>query len=339
MCSCATELPASADADFKILWISDIHIQNHPRKDAKLFRTLELMADGVKPDLLVLTGDLTSEYENRPAFETFAAFAESLCIPWAFVFGNHDAEGRASKPELDAFLSDPSLRYCIYESGPPMKPGAGSVPATAPMGHYRYSVCRSDWERPAAVLLFMDSGSGLPKTEAAAADRSLDRFGDYDCFHEDQIEWYENEIEAVRREFGAAKSSDVPTLAFFHIPTKEFIAEYDAARRENRVLDGASREHLERTGCSWKDDGMYEAMVRLGSTKGIFVGHDHMKNYTILSRDGIRMTYAYSGDHNIYLVPKTGGTLIRVKQDGSFTTTGLYRLRGGNRIYFGKEIR
>lgn len=31
---------------------------------------------------------------------------------------------------------------------------------------------------------------------AAAADSSLDRFGDYDCFHEDQIKWCENKIEA-----------------------------------------------------------------------------------------------------------------------------------------------
>ena len=158
---------------------------------------------------------------------------------------------------------------------------------------------------------------------AAAVDSSLDRFGDYDCFHEDQIKWCENKIEAGRREFGVAKSSDVPTLASFHIPTKEFIAEYDATRREKRVLDGVSREHLERTGCSWKGDEMYEARVRLGSTKGIFVGHNHMKKDTILSRDGIRMVYAYSGDHNIYLVLKTGelcsasSRTVRLRQRGS----------------------
>ncbi|MDY6017707.1 MAG: hypothetical protein SPI97_08845, partial [Oscillospiraceae bacterium] len=80
----------------------------------------------------------------------------------------------------------------------------------------------------------------------------------------------------------------------------------------------------------------FEKMVELGSTKGCFVGHDHMNNYSVM-KDGIRLTYGLSADHNIYLTPLRGGVLINIKNDGSFTTCHLIRHRGQNSITIGKE--
>lgn len=78
-----------------------------------------------------------------------------------------------------------------------------------------------------------------------------------------------------------------------------------------------------------------EKMVELGSTKGCFAGHDHM-NFSVI-KDGIRLTYGLSCDHNIYFVPFRGGVLINIKNDGSFTTQHLIRHRGQNTISVGKE--
>ncbi len=84
------------------------------------------------------------------------------------------------------------------------------------------------------------------------------------------------------------------------------------------------------------DDEMFETMVALGSTKGCFVGHDHMNNYSV-NYQGIRLTYGLSCDHNIYLVPFRGGTLINIKNDGTFTTQSLIRHRGQNTVTVCKE--
>lgn len=81
---------------------------------------------------------------------------------------------------------------------------------------------------------------------------------------------------------------------------------------------------------------MFEKMVELGSTKGCFAGHDHMNNFSVM-KDGIRLTYGLSDDHNIYVVPFRGGVFINIKDDGSVTTQHLIRHRGQSTVTIGKE--
>lgn len=99
------------------------------------------------------------------------------------------------------------------------------------------------------------------------------------------------------------------------------------------VSDG---RRLETEGASFVDDEMFETMFALGSTKGVFVGHDHMNNYTV-NYQGIQLSYGLSCDHNIYVVPFRGGNLINIKEDGSFTTQALIRHRGQSSITVCKE--
>lgn len=84
------------------------------------------------------------------------------------------------------------------------------------------------------------------------------------------------------------------------------------------------------------DDEMFETMERLGSTKGCFAGHDHMNIFSVLY-NGIRLTYGLSCDHNIYMTPFRGGTLINIKTDCSFTTQALVRHRGQSTVTVCKE--
>lgn len=72
---------------------------------------------------------------------------------------------------------------------------------------------------------------------------------------------------------------------------QEYNADYDEGER----LWGRRMEKL----CSPAvDDEMFEAMLELSSTKGCFVGHDHINNYSV-NYKGIRPTYRLSCDHNI----------------------------------------
>lgn len=311
------------DTAFTVLQITDVHILNNEKKDAKAFKTITAMVETTKPDMLVVTGDITSEKENYTAFKTFCTFMEEFKIPWAFTFGNHegldiayapnevlDPEKIADKQTLNDYLE--SLQYCIYERGDETVDG---------MGNYTYTV-RDNSGKALTTLIFMDSNSYDSVNNG------------YDRFHDNQIAWYETTVKEIAKTENGAETKVVPSLAFFHIPMQEYMTAYDAAKGTENRLWGFRFPNED--GTPAVDDEMFETMVALGSTKGCFVGHDHMNNYSV-NCQGIRLTYGLSCDHNIYLVPFRGGTLINIKNDGTFTTQSLIRHRGQSTVTVCKE--
>lgn len=309
----------AADTAYSILQITDPHILNNERKNAKAFKTITAMIEKTNPDMMIVTGDITSEKENYSAFKKFCTFIEGFKIPWAFTFGNHEGldirykPGEALDPEKIAdrqTLSDylESLECCFYESGDEAADGTGNY----------YRTLRGEDGRALMSLIMMDS-------------HSYDEVnGGYDHFHENQIEWYEKTIKQIALEENGDESKTVPSLAFFHVPMQEFRDGYNEGKR----LCG---RRLEKEGAPAVDDEMFETIERHGSTKGCFAGHDHMNNYSVEYK-GIRLSYGLSCDHNIYVVPFRGGVLINVKDDGSFTTQHLTRHRGQSTVTVGKEM-
>lgn len=298
-----------------ILQITDVHIRNNAEEDQRAFNTITELIEKTNPDMIVVTGDITSEKDNESAFKTFGNFIETFEIPWYFVFGNHDAEGNWSKQQLSDYLL--SLKYCQYEIGPEMQNSASGY---ACQGNY-YVNLKDKNGKVYQTLFMMDSNM-------YAAE------GGYDNFHDDQIEWYRNTVVQIAEDVNGDSSKVVPSLAFFHIPMQEFITGYDEAKATQSVLTGRRREE-ECPGVN--PDMMFETMVELGSTKGVFVGHDHMNDYSV-EYQGIRLTYANSCDHNIYFVPKKGGCLIEVYTDGTFTTQSIYRSLGSSEFTFEEKI-
>ena len=86
------------DTVYSVLQVTDVHILNNEKKDAKAFKTITAMVEASKPDMIVVTGDVTSEKENFTAFKTFCTFMEEFNIPWAYVFGNHEGLDIAYEP-------------------------------------------------------------------------------------------------------------------------------------------------------------------------------------------------------------------------------------------------
>lgn len=312
-----THKKGGENAACKVLQITDVHILNNERKDQKAYNTITQMIKASAPDVIIVTGDVTSEDENMKAFQSFGTFMESFQIPWGFVYGNHDAEDRRThtKTQLSEYLE--SLEYCFYERGPGEADGEGN---------YFYNVKGSSG-KTIMSLIMMDSNMYY-------YDEELGKDDGYDRFHDNQIDWYENTVKSIAKEVNGDENKVVPSLAFFHIPMREYETAYDEAKKNKAVLDGAK---LETIYCSKHDDEMFETMKRLGSTKGCFAGHDHMNNFTV-DYEGIRLSYGYSCDHNIYLVPQKGGKLIYINEDGSFTQQGIYRYFGIGKLCYGKEV-
>ena len=73
---------------------------------------------------------------------------------------------------------------------------------------------------------------------------------------------------------------------------------------------------------SEKNYGFFDRVLAIGSTQGIFFGHDHLNNIS-LTYKGVRLTYGYTIDYLAYSGIKNYGaqrgcTVITVSPDGSF---------------------
>ena len=150
----------------------------------------------------------------------------------------------------------------------------------------------------------------------------------YDCFHKNQIEWYKKTVNEIAEKYN--NSVILPSLLFCHIPFRQFATLTKGGKR----LSGIK---LEKTCHPYYDDGFFEVIKKIGSTKGIFAGHDHMNNYSVLY-DGIRLTYGTTCDYNIFHCPNHGGKIIKIKNYGSFTIQEVLYKYSFDKIIYKKEI-
>ncbi len=170
------------------------------------------------------------------------------------------------------------------------------------------------------VLMFIDSNAYL----------TWNFFSGFDIIHDDQIEWYKNTIKIIGAECGK-KPEEVNSLAFFHIPPKEFREAWEKFYRGDKSViyhHGFVGEKDNYFGYPKTVEGkFFNEMVKFGSCKGMFMGHDHL-NTLSLTYKGIRLTYGMSVDYLAYKGidkrhTQRGGTIIEIYDDGTFDTKML----------------
>ena len=117
------------DGDFKVMHLTDIHIAGGVlsiEEDKKAINAVAAMITAEKPDLVIVTGDISfavpwaGTLNNRYAHELFKRLMENLGVYWTVAFGNHDSEvyniyDRAAVAEM---YEDDSLEYCLFDKGP-----------------------------------------------------------------------------------------------------------------------------------------------------------------------------------------------------------------------------
>ena len=147
-------------------------------------------------------------------------------------------------------------------------------------------------------------------------------FNKYDYIHDDQVEWYKNEVIRLNLE----ERKTISSLAFFHIPLQEYKTAYDLYLNnssEVKYYFGSNDEKIaKKVSASEYPSKLFDVAKRLGSTKALFCGHDHYNNMS-LDYKGIRLTYGMSID---YLVEpgiardtmQRGATLITTHIDSSY---------------------
>ncbi len=305
----------SNDDDFKILQLTDIHLGGSTAsadKDLKALDAVYTLIKYTEPDLVIVTGDLvfplgimSYSFNNYAPVVQFASFMRNIGVPWAFTFGNHDTEAVASNSVEDLTNLYQELSYDGTQSllYPKVQPDVYG------RNNQLIKIVGDDGNLIQALFL-LDSNS-----------YTGEKINDYDYIHDDQVEWYADQVESLSAEAGETISS----MMFFHIPITEYKTSYELYEQGSDEVNyyyGKIGEKNNAISTSPHYSQIFNKAVELGSTKAMFCGHDHYNN-TSIEYEGIRLTYGMSIDYLVMsgIANKTeqrGGTLITLHSDSSY---------------------
>lgn len=311
----------TTDDHFKVIQLTDVHIGGgflSIKKDSMAINAVAAMITAEKPDLVVITGDIAypvpfqaGTFNNKTSAELFAQLMEKLGVYWVPVFGNHDTEAYSyySRKKISEFYSQEKFSHCLFQAGPEDVDGYGN--SIINVKNTKGEITQS--------LVMLDSHSYVDN----------DYFGimwKYDTIHESQVKWYEDSLNKIK-----AENNDVmpKSLAFFHIAIPEYKTAWDEYRANDfndtenvKYIYGKAGEKDYSVYTSEYNYGFFDKVKELGSTQGMFCGHDHLNNFSI-DYKGVRLTYGYSIDYLAYsgimkFGLQRGCTIIDIAPDGSF---------------------
>ena len=279
---------AKRGEDFKVLQLTDIQIidpsqkpampnvevkNEYSNRDACAFNQVRSLVAETNPDYIVLTGDnVYGEFDHSGEnFRTLVSLMESFQIPWSLVYGNHDGEmypGKGMQWQSEYLLEN--TEYCKFAIG-------DANYETEGYGNYVVDVM--DGKDVRCSLMMMDS-HGCRRELAAG-------------IYENQIKWYEAAIKEVSEdqygEFNPAEGKVVPSYLFFHIAMPQFDTAMNTLYGGKNGVGvvgendrGDSGKTLEPAAAFNDTNGFWNKIQELKSTKGIFVGHTHINNASIL---------------------------------------------------------
>lgn len=322
----------TCDREFRVLQLTDVHIGGgflSLGKDNMALNAVYDMVSYTKPDLIIVTGDMaypvpfsSGSFNNLTPTKIFAELMEQMGVYWAFGYGNHDTEVYSyyDREEISEYYLNAGLKYCLFQRGPEEVDGEGN---------YVINVKNSSGIITQSLFI-LDSHS-----------YSKGFYRDYDNLHQNQVDWYEQEVlrlTDINKRNGATET--IKSLMFFHIPLVEYKTAYEEYKNNDykntdnvKYIYGIAGEPDELICCGVNEDNMFEKIIELESTQGVFAGHDHLNNFSLEYNGGsgdyyVRLTYGLSIDYLAYfgIAKKTaqrGGTVITVNPDSTFDCYGV----------------
>lgn len=317
--------------DFRILQLGDIHLGSKDNIDEHL-SFLTLTINDANADLIVLNGD-TFTFASKRVVKQLFDFIDSFEIPWTVTFGNHDEQNSFSIDWLTDFLNNYGSS-CMFVD----------VKNDDVFGYSNFAINLIDNDKIHDQIIFMDSNRYY--------------FGDYigyDYVKPSQIEWYERLVADTEKQNGSL----VKSLLFMHIPLPEFDDAWENAGAEDAINEikahGGSREDNSATGLESNvsyseftkqygidgaifeygfsnsdsygpeyNSGLFDTIVKYGSTKAILASHDHRFNSRILYK-GIQLIYGVnSTDRVLRNNNMMGGHVIIIHDDHSLSYEHIY---------------
>ncbi len=259
------------DSSFTLLQFTDTHYISGDPRSKRALDCVEEALQGVKPDLVIHTGDiLFGKPDIESALEILAPVSESG-IPFAVALGNHDSQFGSSREEVFAAIR--SLRGCI--NLPPKEGVYGCSNDVITLGSE---------DSPEKVLYIFDS------MDAVVLEGEED-IHSYDYIRHSQISWYRS----LSQHFAKTGQGMPPeSLAFFHIPLCEFT--------EGRNSSGSEiiGNDCEPPCPSRLNSGLLAQFRERGDVKAIVTGHDHDCDYVMRYGPMFYIYGRYSGCDTVY---------------------------------------
>ena len=279
-----------ADGKFRILNFSDI--QDNESLDSRVKAFLRQAVYAAQPDLIVLTGDniygtKISSSNTRTAIAEFMDIFETLGVPVAIVFGNHDDEGGTSKETQMRYYNSYAVSIS-YDEGSSMDGcGTYNVPIYG----------SSETDKVKFNLWMFDTGSNASSG--------------YDHMRTNQLNWFVSKSNELKAANGGRA---VPSIAFQHIIVREI---YDALKQVSSGTSGAVKYNskyyvlpdtavpgsvMGEHPCPSDGGDEFSVLRQQGGVLGIVCGHDHVNQF-IVPYQGIDLIntpgvgfYAYGDD-------------------------------------------
>jgi len=287
-----------SDGTFKIIQLADLQEAYYSSPIVREF--LYGLAEKERPDLFVLTGDNIAsnpiKWWGVPAISrlwvktsingymnVFDRIYKDFGIPVTMVFGNHDAEIRATsrRHQFDIYAGHKSFVGFTTDADIGTSDGQGEY-----LGTHNLLIRGSESSQPAFNLWLFDSGSYDPR-------------GGYGCVQQPQLDWFNETNEAL---------GHLPSVAFQHIIVPE-VYDHMTQTDENdkhsyswtfvgdngeeytkyisRTLPAGAGGVMDEAPCPGKyNDGQFEALERAGNVIALFVGHEHVNTFE-LRREGV----------------------------------------------------
>lgn len=292
----AASLEKTAGEDFTILLFTDIQLWTLVSDNRRAFAIMDELVERTDPDLIVLPGDNVSGISTDILTLQLVSKMESYGVPWAPVFGNHDAEGNATLEwQGDRFEE---AEHCLFDRGPTDLYGVGN-----------YFVNIFEDGTPIYSLCFMDNGRYIDY-----GDRTAETYVDYA-----QIAWYKWNIEGLNAEFGTS----VPSMSFSHFAfpeMREAVEKYGILSDDGRYV---IPEDIGQGSCAYLpgaapvNSGFFETAKASGLTHAFF-GHDH-ENDARITVDGVTLSYGLKtgpSPRPWNSAKEYGGTVITIGDGG-----------------------
>ncbi len=277
------------EGKLRILQIADI--QDDAAFPAVARALLRTTVEKIAPDLIILTGDNIAGYAcgtktlAKSAIKQYMDIFESLGVPVAMVFGNHDDD---DTPYTKAEQIEQYMTYSCFVgcAGVEATKTVGSNTMTN-LGTYNIPVFASkDSDEIVYNIWCIDSGNYNPDSS----------YGGYGYVLPEQLEWYVEKSNELKEANGG---TPVPSIAFQHIvPPQIFDALTEVEAGTEGAVQYAGKYYILPEGVDLNTNWLSETpcppnynfaegfnevdtMLAQGDVKAIFFGHDHINSYVV----------------------------------------------------------
>ncbi len=295
-------LRVDEDGNFKVLVLSDVQFDT-PNISEETLNNIETVVSREQPDLVIFNGDnsfgLRREKDVKAYIANMTRYLEENHIPWAHVYGNHDAENhdmRTSMVREKQQVIYESFDYCVSKAGEEDLYG---------VGNFVLPVLEHDSDKIAFNIWCFDSGTSQIWDPNNTVDVILEDnsfWSHYDTMEMNQVEWFK-EASALLAEYNGGP---VPGMMAFHIPLQESYYAWSAREEQDLEWSGERRGNISAHAI---DVPLFDA-AKENRILAIVNSHDHTNDFMV-KYQGIRLCYtACIGTYESHDDDMLGGRVV-----------------------------